>query len=110
MLLKQQPFYASLNARHPGLVERIRLAIDESEKKFAAREEGPTGFLWEHTVLVAAQSFRLARAEKVNADLAAITALFHDAGKFSEGCYHVDDKPEEEEAAELAEKFSESSG
>jgi HD superfamily phosphodiesterase len=102
MLLKQQPFHASLEAFYPGLIERVRSVIDEAEKKFAIQEDGPNGFLWEHTLLVTAQSFRLAKKEKVDADLAAITALFHDSGKFSEGRYHVNDKPEEEEAARLA--------
>lgn len=110
MLLKKQEFYRSLTALSPGLVERVRRTIEEAERKFAGRKGGQTGFLWEHTVLVAAQSFRLARAERENADLAALTALFHDAGKFAGGRYHSGDKPEEEAAARLAREILEEAG
>jgi HD superfamily phosphodiesterase len=110
MLLKQQDFYRSLTALAPGLVERIRRLIDDSEKRFSGKREGKGGFLWEHTVLVAAQAFRLAKAEKENPDLAALTALFHDSGKFAGGRYHGDDRPEEEEAARLARTTLEETG
>ncbi|MGA2362270.1 MAG: HD domain-containing protein [Candidatus Aminicenantales bacterium] len=102
MLLKQQDFYKSLTARHPGLVERVRKLIEESEIKFTGGKIAAGGFLWEHTVLVASLAFRLAKMEKEDADLAAMTALFHDSGKFSGGRYHRDEKPEEEAAARLA--------
>ena len=75
MLLKQQEFYGSLTALAPGLVERIRRTIEEAEKKFSGKKDAKAGFLWEHTVLVAAQSYRLAKAEKENPDLAALVAL-----------------------------------
>ncbi|MGA2533748.1 MAG: HD domain-containing protein [Candidatus Aminicenantales bacterium] len=110
MLLKQQPFYASLTSHHPGLVERTRKLVEESEKKFSGSKNPAGGFLWEHTVLVASLSFRLAKAEKEDADLAAIAALFHDAGKFSGGRYHRDQKPEEEAAARLAREILEDEG
>ena len=110
MLLKKQEFYRSLTALAPGLVERIRRTIEDAEKKFSGKKAGPGGFLWEHTVLVAEQSFRLAKTEGENPDLAALTALFHDSGKFAGGRYHADDKPEEEEAARLARGFLESAG
>jgi len=110
MLLKQQEFYRSLTTLSPGLVERIRRTIEDAEKKFSGKKEARGGFLWEHTVLVAAQSFCLAMAEKENADLAALTALFHDASKFSGGRYHADDKPEEDEAARLARELLEEAG
>jgi len=110
MLLKQQEFYRSLTALSPGLVERIGKTIEEAEKKFAGRKDAKTGFLWEHTVLVAAQSFSLAKSEKENPDLAALVALFHDSGKFAGGRYHAGDKPEEEEAARLARRTLEETG
>ena len=110
MLLKQQEFYRSLTTLSPGLVERIGRTIEDAEKKFSGKKEGRGGFLWEHSVLVAAQLFRLATAEKESADLAALTALFHDSGKFADGRYHADDKPEEEEAARLAREFLEEAG
>ncbi len=102
MLVKQQDFYKSLTASHPGLVERVRKLIEESEKNFTGSKSASGGFLWEHTVLVASLAYRLAKMEKEDADLAAMTALFHDSGKFSGGRYHRDEKPEEEAAARLA--------
>jgi uncharacterized protein len=110
MLLKQQEFYRSLTALSPGLVERIRKTIEEAEKKFSKKKDGKPGFLWEHTVLVAAQSYVLAKGEKENRDLAALVALFHDSGKFAGGRYHADDQPEEEEAARLARTTLENAG
>lgn len=110
MLLKQQEFYRSLTALSPGLVERVRRTIEEAEKKFSKKKDGKPGFLWEHTVFVASQSFRLAKAEKEDADLAALVALFHDSGKFAGGRYHSDDKPEEEESARLARATLEETG
>lgn len=110
MLLKQQEFYRSLTALSPGLVERVRRTIEEGERKFSGKKDGKAGFLWEHTVLVAAQAYRLARLEKENKDLAALVALFHDSGKFAGGRYHSDDKPEEDEAARLARATLEETG
>jgi HD superfamily phosphodiesterase len=110
MLLKQQEFYRSLTALAPGLVERVRRTIEDAEKKFSGKKEAKEGFLWEHTVIVAAQAFRLAKAENEDKDLAALVALFHDAGKFVGGRYHADDKPEEEEGARLARETLEESG
>jgi len=110
MLLKQQEFYRSLTTLSPGLVERIRRTIEESEKKFSKKKDGKAGFLWEHTVLVASQSYRLAKAEKEDPNLASLVALFHDSGKFAGGRYHADDKPEEEEAARLARSTLEETG
>ncbi len=118
MLLKQQPFYSALTSRYPGLVERVRKIIEDSERKFSA--SGPrTGktapqsegsFLWEHTVLVTSLAFRLAQAEKEDAGLAAVAALFHDAGKFSGGRYHRGSRPEEESAARKAREVLEDVG
>lgn len=102
MLLKQQEFYGVLTSRFPGLVERIRRLIEESERKFSGTRGGEPGFLWEHTVLVTALAFRLAKMEDLVPEHAAVTALFHDAGKFAGGRYHRGDRAEEEEAARLA--------
>ena len=110
MFLKQQDFYKSLTTRHPGVVERVRKLIEESEKRSSGRKSAAPGFLWEHTVLVASLAFRMAKSEKEDADLAALTALFHDSGKFSGGRYHRDEKPEEEAAARLAREILEDAG
>jgi HD superfamily phosphodiesterase len=110
MLLKQQEFYTSLTSRYPGLVERVRKLIEESERKFSGRKDSSGGFLWEHTVLVASLSFRLAKMEKADVELASIAALFHDSCKFSAGRYHRGAKPEEEAAARLARATLEEAG
>jgi uncharacterized protein len=110
MLLKQQEFYRSLTSLSPGLVERVRKLIEDAEKKFSKKKDGKPSFLWEHTVLVAAQSFGLAKAEKEDRNLAALVALFHDSGKFAGGRYHAGDKPEEEESARLARATLEDAG
>jgi uncharacterized protein len=110
MPLKQQDFYRSLTALSPGLVERVRRVVEDAERKFTGKKDARDGFLWEHSVLVAAQSYRLAKAEKEDPDLAALTALFHDSGKFAGGRYHADDKPEEEESARLARAILEETG
>ena len=110
MLLKQQEFYKSLTARRPGLVERVRKLIEESERKFAGGKPSSASFLWEHTVLVATLAFRMARSDKEDADLAALTALFHDSGKFVGGRFRGDEKPEEEASARLAREILEDSG
>ena len=110
MLLRQQPFYASLTSRWPGLVERVRQAVEDSERKFTGSKAAGPGHLWEHTVLVAGLAFGLAEDEGESPDLAAVAALFHDAGKFSGGRYHRDDRAEEEEAARLAREVLSESG
>jgi HD superfamily phosphodiesterase len=99
-------FAAAVSARYPGLLEDIRMAIEESERSFAGgAPESDGSFLWEHTVHVASLAHALARSEKTDPALAAIVALFHDAGKFAGGRYHEGDEPEESEAARLAGKI-----
>jgi len=96
-------FYRILSSRYPGLVEKIKRLIEDSEKAFAGNSpEADGSFLWEHTCHVASLAFRLAEEERRDPLLAAITALFHDAGKFAEGRYHEGDVPEEAVGARLA--------
>jgi len=92
-----------LRARYPGLLRRIQRHIESAERTFAGNAPETDGsFLWEHTVHVASLAYALAGEEKRDPGLAALTALFHDAGKFSGGRYHEGEEPEEEEAARLA--------
>jgi len=94
---------------YPNLIERIRQLIEDSEIKFSQdrdnEKETVDSFLWEHTVHVASFARKIALAEDVNATEAVISALFHDSGKFLGGHYHLDDIPEEERAAHLAEEI-----
>ncbi len=98
-----------ISPQFPRLIERIRQLIEDSEKRFSqngeSREEAFDSFLWEHTVHVAAIARKIALAEEVNPVEAVISALFHDSGKFLEGRYHHDEIPEEESAADLAQKI-----
>jgi len=101
---KSNGFAAVLASRYPGLLEKIQALIVEAEKAFAGNApESEGSFLWEHTLHVAGLAFKLAEAEKRDPVLAAVTALFHDAGKFAGGRYHAGDTAEEERAANLAE-------
>jgi len=96
-------FMAGVSRRFPGLVAEIQKAVEDSERKFAGNvPEADGSFLWEHSVHVASLAYTLARAERTDAELAAVVALLHDAGKFAEGRYHEGDRPEEDEAARLA--------
>jgi HD superfamily phosphodiesterase len=93
-----------ISRKYPGLVAKIQSLIEESERAFAGNApESEGSYLWEHTVHVATLAFKLAEEERRDPLLAAITALFHDAGKFEGGRYHAGDTAEEAGAALLAE-------
>jgi HD superfamily phosphodiesterase len=98
-----------ISPKYPNLIERIRLLIEGSEQRFSqhavSTEEASDSFLWEHTVHVAALARKIALVEAVSATDAVIAALFHDSGKFLGGHYHDDEIPEEETAADLAQKM-----
>ncbi len=101
---RNENVFRFVSKRYPGLVEKVKRLIEDSEKAFAGNSPGQDGsFLWEHTIHVASSAFRLAQEERRDPLLAAITALFHDAGKFAGGRYHQDDEAEEAAAARLAE-------
>lgn len=103
---RNRGFAASLAGRYPGLLEKIQAVIVEAERKFAGpSSEAEGSFLWEHTLHVAGLAFKLAETEKRNPVLTAVAALFHDAGKFSDGLYHAGQIAEEERAAVLAERL-----
>lgn len=92
-----------LEARCPGLLDRIERVLIEAEAHFARQSNQPASeFLVEHTRRVAAIALKIARMEGTDPLLPLLVALFHDAGKFHEGAYHADDIPEEEHAANLA--------
>jgi len=103
---KQKPdFVRIIEARAPGLIERVRAEIESVERSFDGRARKGESYLWEHTVHVASLGLRLALSDKRPPLLPVLAALFHDAGKFAAGRYHEDDVAEEESAARLAERF-----
>ncbi len=92
-----------LEARCPGLHDRIETMLIDAEARFNRQtEQGASEFLLEHTRRTAAIAHRLAESEGVDAFLPVLVALYHDAGKFHDGGYHQDNIPEEEHAATLA--------
>jgi len=107
---KKPSFMGAVEARYPGLVKKVQRIIEESEKKFTRNPERSGSYLWEHTNHVAALSYELARAAKVDPVIPAVAALLHDAGKFAGGKYHDDKKAEEEEAALIAGRVARQAG
>lgn len=86
---------------YPDLIPELKKLIERSEHEFCPAR-GSDSFLWEHTVYVASMAYTIACDEGVTPILPVVTALFHDCGKFRDGRYHEDEKPEEETAAEIA--------
>lgn len=96
-------FAEVVERRFPGLVDRIRGLIEESERSYPGKAGGEgASFLWEHTTHVASFALRIALSEKRDPFPVVLAALFHDAGKFSGGLYHADKTPEEAASAEVA--------
>jgi len=95
-------FIRAVEARYPGLIDKIQELIQESERQFNGGSATAESFLWEHTTHVASLSFELAHSEKMDPVIPAVAALFHDAGKFAGGAYHKGEQAEEEAAAAIA--------
>jgi len=110
MFYKRQEFYRSLTEVSPGIVERVKKAVEDSEKKFKPAEKSGRGYLWEHTALVASLAYRIAAEENEDRLCASLAALFHDAGKFARGSYHADDEAEDEAASRVAREVLEQAG
>jgi len=94
--------FALVESRVPGLIQNIRNAICESEARYEGASRPRESFLWEHSTLVARIADQLARSEGRDPLIPVITALVHDAGKFSGGEYHAGEIPEESESARVA--------
>ncbi len=91
---------------YPNLINRAKKYIEESERRYSAEAgDERDSFLWEHTTYVAAIAQGICLEEGIDPINPVIAALFHDAGKFSEGTYHADEIPEEELAAQIANKM-----
>jgi HD superfamily phosphodiesterase len=102
METRQVPdFVKVVESRYPGLLDRIKAQIEESEDEFVGRRRKGQSHLWGHSTLVASLAFQLARAEKRDPLIPTIAALVHDAGKFVGGRYHPGERAEEEEAIRI---------
>ncbi len=98
---QQSGFLRSIDRRYPGVVDKIRQAIEKSEREVSGSEHEDS-FLWEHSLHVAYLAWKIASAEKKDSTLAGLAALLHDAGKFQGGLYHQNNLPEEEASARVA--------
>ncbi len=108
--MKKSPDYQSIvESRFPGLVNRVREIIQESENRYEGNADSES-FLWEHTQHTASIACQLALAEKMEPLVPVVAALFHDAGKFSGGKYHAEETIEEEESAQIAQRLLSESG
>jgi HD superfamily phosphodiesterase len=103
MAVKRITTFKAIESRFPGLIDKVREIIQDSEKAYEGGHSLSESFLWEHTMHVASISNRLALAENLDPLIPVVAALFHDAGKFVGGKYHSEDTIEEEESARIAE-------
>jgi len=90
-------------------VQLVEAALKEHIKKEEARYSGRVqgeGGLWHHLIRVARLSEKLGRSEGLDPLTCRLAGLFHDAGKFSGGTYHQDDRPEEERSVEILLEFA----
>ncbi len=95
------PLYNScLTPLHHELGQYIR----KEEAAFGSSRRAPDTLMG-HLERVAAHAVGLALKEGVDPLLAEMAGLFHDAGKFHGGKYHLDDKPEEEYSIEVLRKM-----
>lgn len=95
-----------LEARYPGLYDKIVGTLVEAEAKFNARiGQAPSKFLLEHTLRTSVIAKKLCEMDEIDPFLPMLVALFHDAGKFNGGEYHRDEIPEEERAALIADRI-----
>ena len=102
MARQKSDYFSVVESRFPGLIDRIREIIQESESKHEGHENSTESFLWEHTLHATLIAFQLAQAEGMDPLIPVVAALFHDAGKFAGGLYHSDETAEEEESARIA--------
>ncbi len=92
-----------LNTISPAIIPEVRDYIIQKEQQGApGMQPDSDSFLWDHTGQVTAITFNLSREEEVDPLVPVLTALFHDAGKFTISGFHQDDIPEEQHAAAAA--------
>jgi HD superfamily phosphodiesterase len=105
MATKELSSQSLIESRFPGLIADVRKIIQDSENAYAGGGRSSESHLWEHTEHVTSIAGQLARAERLDPLIPAIAALFHDAGKFAGGQYHPDDRIEEDQSAQIADRL-----
>jgi hypothetical protein len=89
------------------IVLRDRIQSEEAEH---GRNSKPPDSLWEHALRVASVAERLGVAEEVDSAACRLAGLFHDAGKFKGGGYHLCDEPEEVLSVEVLREITANKG
>ncbi|MBN2321659.1 MAG: HD domain-containing protein [Acidobacteria bacterium] len=105
MAVEKMNCVQAIESRFPGLIEKVRAVILDSENALEGHDGGSESFLWEHTMHVTSIAYRLAQEEGLDPHIPIVAALFHDIGKFTGGRYHRDEIIEEEESAQIAERL-----
>ncbi len=105
MAVKEFNSNSIIESRFPGLINRVREVIQDSENAYEGSDGFSESHLWEHTMHVASITYQLACAEGLDPLIPVIAAFFHDAGKFAGGKYHSDETIEEEESARIADRI-----
>jgi HD superfamily phosphodiesterase len=110
MTAKKLNINSIIESRFPGLMQKVREIIQDSENAYEGQEKSSESHLWEHTMHVTSFACKLACAEGLDPLIPSIAALFHDTGKFAGGRYHSDETIEEEASAQIAERLLRESG
>lgn len=94
-----------LSSQFPHLLRHVKNMIEKAERDFSNKDnQKKESFLWEHTFLVSTIAYEICVSQGKSPLLPVIASLFHDAGKFRKGQYHVNDISEEQVSAQLAEQ------
>jgi uncharacterized protein len=92
-----------------SIAAALREQVREDEASYGRGDREPDS-LWDHLERVSRLAERLGHLEGVDPIACKLAGLFHDAGKFSEGRYHQDERPEEMSSVECLRKLGEKHG
>lgn len=86
-----------------SLEEALKVRIQSEEAKINSQMEPSS--LWDHCLRVSKIAVSLGKDEGMNLELCRLAGLFHDAGKFWQGHYHLEEIPEEELSVKVLREF-----
>ena len=94
-----------MDKKFQKLIDDLHHYLDNEEMMFS-QKLSKISTLFDHSLRVAKFSRKIARSEKsVSEDIAFLGGLFHDAGKFKNGQYHVDGENEEYRSAKIVKQL-----
>ncbi len=96
----REPGSLSASDKFKSVEAALERHVKEEEARYSGKGRGD-GSLWHHLVRVARLAEKLGRSEGLDPATCRLAGLFHDAGKFSGGTYHQDDRPEEERSVDI---------